>query len=303
MLYLAAAAGCGVFYAAYGQWLAWLMLMLVLLLPWFSLLVSIPAMLRFRCESAGPSVLEPGETGELWLLGTCALPMPPFRGRLRLRRFLTGESWCYQGPGDLPTDHCGGYAVTVEKLRICDYLGLFAFPVKSRDTKTILIWPKPVKADIQRELHRYTARAWRPKPGGGFAENHELRLYRPGDNLNQIHWKLSAKTGDLILRQPMEPMEGLVLLTLNLRGGPEELDRKLGQLLWIGQTLLEEGIRYEIRALTGEGTLTFAVGEEQALQNALETLLCSSAAEEGDLRERGYAASWQYHIGGERHEA
>ena len=94
-------------------------LMLVLLLPWFSLLVSIPAMLRFRCESAGPSVLE---TGELWLLGTCALPMPPFRGRLRLRRFLTGESWCYQGPGDLPTDHCGGYAVTVEKLRICAFV-------------------------------------------------------------------------------------------------------------------------------------------------------------------------------------
>ncbi|MBR2633811.1 MAG: DUF58 domain-containing protein, partial [Lentisphaeria bacterium] len=43
----------------------------------------------------------------------------------------------------------------------------------------------------------------RPKPGGGYGENYEIRQYRPGDNLNQIHWKLSAKVGDLMLREPM----------------------------------------------------------------------------------------------------
>ncbi len=303
ILYLAILAGCGVFYLAYGEWLAYFVLMTVLFLPWFSLVLSLPAMLRFRCEPAGPAFLELGGEGELWLLGTCSLPMPPFRGKLRLRRCLTGESWMYQGPEDLPTEHCGGFTVRAESLRICDYLGLFAFPVRCRETKTILVRPKPVKVDIQRSLRRYTARAWRPKPGGGFAENHELRLYRPGDNLNQIHWKLSAKTGDLILRQPMEPLEGLVLLTMNLRGTPEALDRKLGRLLWLGEHLLEESIRFELRVLTGDGILTFPIGENQALQEALDTLLCSRAAEEGDLRQRSYAASWQYHIGGNAHEA
>lgn len=303
MLYLAILAGCGVFYAAYGEWLACFLLMLALLLPWFSLVVSIPAMIRFRCESAGPDFLEPGSRGELWLLGTCSLPMPPFRGRLRLRHCMTGETWLYQGPEDLPTDHCGGFTVTVEALRICDYLGLFSFPVRSRSVKTILVRPAPVKVGIRQSLQRYTARAWRPKPGGGFGENHELRLYRPGDSLNQIHWKLSAKTGDLILRQPMVPVEGLVLLTLNLRGTPEALDRKLGRLLWLGGHLLEEQIRFELRCLTGEGILTFPIGDTQALQAALDTLLCTGTAQEGDLRERAYAASWQYHIGGDDHEA
>jgi len=303
MLYLAVLAGCIVFYLAYGEWLAWFLLMVMLALPWFSLLLSLPAMLRFRCGPAGPDVLEPGSSGELWLLGSCPLPMPPFRGRLRVRRCFTGETWQYRGAGDLPSEHCGGLTVTAEHLRICDYLGLFSFPVRSRGDKTILIRPKPEKVDIQNSLRRYTAQAWRPKPGGGFAENHELRLYRPGDNLNQIHWKLSAKTGSLILRQPMEPLEGLVLLTLNLRGTPEELDRKLGRLLWLGTLLLEEGIRFELRALTGEGILTFSMDDPGSLQLGLDTLLCSRLAPEGDLRQQNFSASWQYHIGGNAHEA
>lgn len=303
MLYLAAAAGCIVFYLAYGEWLAWYLLITVAALPWFSLALSLPAMLRFRCEPAGPAFLEPGGRGELWLLGTCALPMPPFRGKLRIRRCFTGESWLYQGPEDLQTEHCGGYTITVEKARICDYLGLFSLPAGSRRSHTLLVRPKPVPVEDPRSLRRHTARAWRPKAGGGFSENHELRLYRPGDSLNQIHWKLSAKTGDLILRQSMEPLEGLALLTLNLRGTGEELDRKLGRLLWLGNRLLEENVPFELRCLTGGGVLTFSIGEARALEAAVDALLCSGTAQEGDLRQQNFTASWQYHIGGNAYEA
>lgn len=303
LLYLAVLALCGVFYIAYGQWLAYLIFVAVLALPWFSLLISLPALFRFRASPAGPTALEMGGEGELWLLGSCPFPMPPFRGKLRLRRMLTGQNWYYQDKEDLLTDHCGGITVTAEDLRICDYLGLFSFPVRSRERKTILIRPRPVSVVLRQDLQRHIARSWKPKFGGGYAENHELRLYRPGDNLNQVHWKLSAKTGKLILREPMEPQRGLVLLTMNLRGTPEELDRKFGRLLWLGRHLLEQGVPFELRVLTGEGVLTFSLSGEQELNKTIDTLLCRGAAEEGDLRERGYAASWQYHIGGGPDEA
>ena len=58
------------------------------------------------------------------------------------------------------------------------------------------------------DLDRYIARAWKPKSGGVCRRNHELRLYRPGDSLNQVHWKLTAKTGKWMIRQPMEPQRG-----------------------------------------------------------------------------------------------
>ncbi len=302
MLYLTVLAGCGIFYIAYGEWLSFLILVAVLGLPWLSLLLSLPAMLRFRAAPAGPEIMEMGESPELWLLGTCPLPMPPFRGRLALHRHFSGHTLEYQETMPELAAHCGGYTITAEKVRICDYLGLFSLPVLKKDSHRLLIRPRPVPVSLNDDLHRHLARAWRPKFGGGFAENHELRLYRPGDSLNQVHWKLSAKTGQLMLRQPMEPQRGLVLLTMNLRGTPEELDRKLGRLLWLSNHLTEQGIAHEARVLTEDGVLSFSISDPGDAVKTIDTLLCQKNAAQGDLRSHGYHASWQYHIGGDADE-
>ena len=302
LLYLAALALCGIFYIAYGQWLSCLILTATLGLPWFSLLISLPAILRFRAAPAGPSALEMGDEDDLWLLGSCGFPMPPFQGKLRLKHLISGKTWHYHQPEDLQTHHCGGIHVTVEGLKVCDYLGLFSFPARCREGKTILIRPRPVPITLPQDLQQGITPSWKPKSGGGYAENHELRLYRPGDNLNQVHWKLSAKTGDLIIREPMEAQRGLILLTVNLRGTPEELDRKLGRLLWLGNHLLDQDVPFQLRTLTGEGILTHSIQTEAELKKAIDALLCSSAAKEGDLRQRDYAASWHCHIGGEPDE-
>ena len=301
--YLIALLGCGVFYIAYGEWFSWLALLIVAGLPWLSLLLSLPAIAHFQLEPEGVDAVPMGTDGEVWLLGGSAFPMPPFRGKMKLRRCTTGETWRYQALRGLPTDHCGGIAVTVEKARVCDYLGLFAFPVKRNGKKTILVRPNPIPVPAPPDLRSYIARSWRLKFGGGFAENHELRLYRPGDSLNQVHWKLSAKTGKLILREPMEPERGLVLLTMTLRGTPEELDRKFGRLLWLGGYLVEQNVRFEIRALTAQGVQSLPVASEQELAKAIDTLLCAEAAAEGSIRDHSYPASWQYHIGGDPDEA
>ena len=299
LIYLAIAGFCFLFYIAYGQWLSWLVLVAVLAAPWFSLLLSLPAMVRFRAAPSGPNVLRPGEDAELWLMGSCPWPMPPFRGRLRLQRAITGESWFYHEKEDLPTGHCGGITVTAEGVRICDYLGLFAFPVPGKPQKTILIRPRPVKLEITRDLQSCIARSWKPKPGGGYAENHEIRQYRPGDGINQIHWKLTAKTGSLMIREPMEPQRDLVLLTMHLRGTAQQLDRKLGRLLWLGTWLTEQAIPFRLQVLTGDGLLTFRVESEVQLQKAVDDLLCRRAAPEGPLPEPAVSASWHCHIGGD----
>ena len=295
--------GAVLFFLLYGQWLSAVVLIVLVVLPGLSLLLSVPALARIRIEPSGPERLEMGQEGKLWLLGSCDLPMPPFRGWLRLRRCLTGESWRYQENKGLLTDHCGGIRITAEKLKIFDYLGLFAFRARHPAEITVIVRPTPIPVPLQEDLQRYLARAWRPKPGGGFSEQHELRLYRPGDPMNQIHWKLSAKTGKRIVREAMEPERGLLLLTLNLRGTDEELDRKFGRLLWMGGHLLGQGLGFEIRALTGNGLLTFPVAGEEALWKAVDTLLCSSPTAEGDLRQQVTNAAWQYHVGGDAHEA
>ena len=298
LLYLEALILCGVFYIAYGQWLSWIILITVLILPWLSLLLSLRAISRFSACPGGPVDLQTGQGGELWLLGSCPFPMPPFRGQLKLKRCFTGESWYYQTPEDLPADHCGGITITAEAVRVCDYLGLFSFPVRCRQSLTLRIRPKPLAMDLSEDVRQQIIQGWTPKSGGGFAENHELRLYRPGDNLNQVHWKLSAKTGELILREPMEPQQGRILLTMNLQGAPDELDRKFGRLLWLGNHLLEQDLSFELQALAADGILTYCVETDDDLARTTDDLLCRRCACTGDLRQQSSAASWHYHIGG-----
>lgn len=300
--YLAALAAATVFYIAYQQWLGWFALVLILALPWFSLALSIPAMVLFTAEPEGPERVPIGVDADLRLMGRCRLPVPPFRGKLRVERIPTGEQWVQKTSLVLPTDHCGGLKVSVDTVWVYDYLGLFRLRVKKIGTRRVLVYPRVLAMKKLPDLEKYLARSWRPKAGGGFAENHEMRLYRPGDSLNQIHWKLTAKTGKIIIREPMIPDRGLILLTMNLRGDAPTLDRKFGRLLWLGQYLLEQSIGFELRVLTGSGIRSWRVDHAQALTAAVDELLCQPPALEGDLRTREYRASWQHHIGGEPDE-
>lgn len=301
--YLTVLAVSGMFYLAYQEWFSWLALLIVVFLPLFSLIVSLPAMLKLRAGILCPEKVAMNTAAEAKLAGWCTLPTPPFRGKVRLTRTLTGETWKKDGAVALPTEHCGGLTAVPEKVRVYDHLGLIGIRGRMLDPMTIRVWPKPVQIPDLPGLERFLARAWRPKPGGGFAENHELRLYRPGDGLNQVHWKLTAKTGKLIIREPMEPIRGRVLVTMNLRGTPETLDKKLGRLLWLGEYLLEKELAFELCVLTGAGTRQWSVTRQQELAELLDCLLCAAPADAGDLRQMEMAASWRYHIGGDADEA
>lgn len=302
-LYLLTLAVCVVFYIAYQQWFSWLLLLTVLLFPWLSLALSLPAMITLRLSPSAAGRVHPGYETKADLVGTCQFPLTPVKGKLRITRLTTGESWVLKPGAALPTDHCGGLRIEPIRAKTADYLGIFRKKVKKIETSTVLVLPTPLQMPVPPDLSRFLARAWRPKFGGGYAENHELRLYRPGDNLNQVHWKLSAKTGKLILREPMEPQRGLMLLTMDLNGTAAELDRKFGRLLWLGNYLLEQDVPFEVRALTGRGIENWRVKDLSELQKCVDELLCATPAAAGSIRNRAYAASWQHHIGGETDEA
>ena len=286
------------FFWAYQQWFAWFTLVAVVGLPLFSLLVSLPAMLTFKLELIVPEALTAGTSCKPELRCHSFLPTPPWKCAITVERLLTGQCWRLKSGGALPTEHCGALCCTVQKAKVCDYLGLFSFPLRLSEQRIVLVRPVEVGMKEIPQLDRYLSRSWRPKRGGGFAENHELRLYRPGDSIHQIHWKLSAKTGKLILREPMEPERGRVLLRLDLQGTEAELDRKLGRLLWLGRHLLDIKIFHEIQCLTADGCESYAVTTPEELQTAVDTLLSRKCAASGSIRERAESASWQYYIGG-----
>lgn len=296
-IYLLSLVACLIFYSAYQLWFAGFLLAAILGLPLFSLLVSLPAMLTARVELGLPEAVDQGARQELLLWYSSHLPTPPWRCRVLVEQPLTGGKWIMKDVKDLPTDHCGTMVFTIRRARVCDYLGLIALPMRKGRPCRMQVRPRPVSMPMP-SLERHLTKAYRPKPGGGFAESHELRLYRPGDSIQQIHWKLSAKTGSLILREPMEPVRSRMLLQLDLTGAPAELDRKLGQLLWLGQQLLAKDLYFRLQALTGDGVRGWDVSDPESLRAALDRLLGCPPAAQGTLRGHHEAADWRYFIGG-----
>jgi hypothetical protein len=302
LIYLAVAVAAVVLYFAYRQWLAWLILVGILCLPVVGLVLSLPAMLALKLSVNCLRWITMGGRTRVELKADCYLPCPPVKGKVRIHRVTTGERFQVKPGSDLPTNHCGALICRPDKARVYDYLGLFFLRIRQTPSYTVTVYPLPVEVPCLPDLQRYLSSAWRPKPGGGYAENHELRLYRPGDNLNQIHWKLSAKTGSYIIREAMIPLNNKVLLTMVLRGTPEELDRKFGRLLWLSRERLRQELKHNVCVLTGKGLLNLAVLDEQTLDNAMVTLLSQPPAPEGG--EIPYIpAAWQYRIGGGEDES
>ena len=122
--YLAALMGCAGFYVAHGEWVSWVLLVCVAGLPWLSLILSLPAMLRFRMWVQAPAAVALGVEAQAELLGSSDFPLPPFRGKLRVTPCIAGAPFYYRESKGLPTQVCGGLKVEIVKGKVCDYLGL-----------------------------------------------------------------------------------------------------------------------------------------------------------------------------------
>lgn len=227
----------------------------------------------------------------------CKFPTPPVTCRIKLRNDLTGHRYV-GAPGErIPTDHCGCMTISYDRLFVYDYLGLFCRRLRKGDATRVYIEPKPVVAGLPDQLQSRTVSLWKPKPGGGFSENHDLRLYRPGDDLRNIHWKLSSKTGKLIYREPVVPLRKQLTVTLELSGN---LDSKLGRLLWTSEHLLNQGVTHEVRCLTGRGVESYRVADREGQNVMLRALLASPVCPMGQQLS---AVPGAFHIGGDGHEA
>lgn len=300
--YLAALLGCLVFYGFYREWFAWFSLVIVATLPWFSLLISLPSMLTVKADLRCPSSVRQDMPVRTALLLSGPLPAPPVSCRIRLVNNLTGERFLGEPGERIPTTHCGLMTISYPQLFVYDYLGLFRRRLRRSEHCTVYIEPKPIPDTRPLQPEGTSVRAWRPKPGGGFSEVHDLRLYRPGDDLRHIHWKMAAKTGKLIYREPMEPVQKGYVLNIALSGTPGEIDNVLGQLVWSSHTLLEKNLPHTVRAMTGKGLLIYSVNDTASLENCVHGLLSSPTAESNSIGDAENAL-WQHRIGGDRHEA
>lgn len=308
-LYLLSLAGVLVFHAFYFGWYSWFLLLLTAALPLFSLLVSVLAMVRIRLYLDAPAGCMRGEPVYVTLRAVNGfLPMPRCRFRLVVKYVMSGKevSLKQQAPGQdswyvpLDTSHCGVLHCCLEKARVYDYMGLFCLPVRRPPAVEVMVKPRAVQPEKLPNLSHFLARRRKPKPGGGFSEEHEMRDYRPGDSMRDIHWKLSVKTDRTIVREAQEPIRGNTLLTFDLKGAESRIDGMLERLLWLSDWLIDHDTPHQIVWIDPADCqlATAPVETREDLNALLERLLHTALREDipSIAGRRFSGASWRCHV-------
>ena len=229
-------------------------------------------MLTARFQILCSEKVDMGEQAEAVLQVQCRFPVPLYKCKLHICHCMTGQ--VYTG-GKLQTHHCGAQRISAPEVRLYDYLGLFCKRIKTVESCVCTVEPVAVPVSA---LPEAGSSGVRPKRGGGFAEEHDLRQYIPGDDLRQIHWKLTAKTGKIVVREPLEYLHTNRMLTVVLSGTPDQLDRKLGRLKWLSTAMLDRNEGHEVAALTGNGLERFKILDRESLEAMLKKVLSAPLA-------------------------
>lgn len=280
LCYLGLLAGAMVFHMYYTAWFSWYFLILILVLPLFSLILSLPGMLTVRIQWEVPASVRRGEKAEArfilkgkYPVGLCVLRFwgKGKKGRRKtLRHKISPGGFCSLS---LNTAHCTCLTTVLRRARVYDFLGLFSLPLSGKKMLLTEVCPIPTAPEPLPHLEGLLSAALKPLPGG-FSEIHELREYHPGDSMRDIHWKLSAKTDTPIVREPQEAIRPQILLTLRLFGPGYAADSCLDQLSFLSGWLLDQNIPHRVACFCGpEDTIQDHLACRADLETFLSKLL------------------------------
>lgn len=253
---------CGfLFYLFSPGYLSFFLLVVLVLLPILSFLLTLSGYFGLSLTETIPSrqfLRDSDAAVELTLRGNRFSRLSRVKLSWQVENLLYPQTFQkgahnFSGPStlrfSLPCDHCGWLRFSVSHLILVDWMGLFHLRLKRPQPLLVLVRPRSEPDGLPKWDDGQIGAPLMPRPGGGPGEEYELRDYRPGDPVQNIHWKLTAKRpdGDPVLRETMEPVPVLLTVTYDHFGPPEKLDHTLEQLSALAEQLLARSQDFTIR--------------------------------------------------------
>lgn len=146
-----------------------------------------------------------------------------FDGGRRSARFLAAPV----RPGEqrraayrLPTEHRGIFDVGPLEVGVADPFGLASATATAAGITQLTVYPRidRIRALPQTMGNDPHAAAHRPTPLLGPGDDfYALREYEVGDDTRRVHWKSTARTGELMIRQDEMPWQERATILLDVR--------------------------------------------------------------------------------------
>jgi uncharacterized protein (DUF58 family) len=132
---------------------------------------------------------------------------------------------------NLYSEYAGNLEVSLNYFRIYDYLKLFSLSRKKKTQLTVAVLPVYYELPQNLLTSLYTGTVESDyysaiRSGDDPSEVFSIREYREGDRQQRIHWKLSRKQNQLMIKEFSEPLNCSVLLFVDLCI-PEDINRMI----------------------------------------------------------------------------
>ena len=118
-------------------------------------------------------------------------------------------------------EEAGNYEIELSKIRIYGFFGLISIKKRCRAFDSVLVMPQiyPIGVQMTEAVRNFLGDADVYddfRPGNDSGETFEVREYQEKDKLQSIHWKLSARTEQLMVKEHSQPKACAVVLFLDL---------------------------------------------------------------------------------------
>ncbi|MBP0980867.1 MAG: DUF58 domain-containing protein [Oscillospiraceae bacterium] len=218
-----------------------------------------------------------GASGEMRINNRSFLPVVQLRCAMHIDNLLTGES--YEQPltfSVCPKDNrkmaiaiearrCGHLRITFTRARALDYFGLLRFPIKFSASYDTIVMPDSYEILVIPAAQSYSpedSEEYVPnRAGNDVSETHQIRQYLPGDSIRQIHWKLTGKYDQLMVRECAMPLKYSMVLFFDTsypegkKPSPACLDALAETAVALSEGLLEAGIAHMMAWRQSDGSL------------------------------------------------
>lgn len=264
------------------------------LIPLITMFMNILVKKRLQVSIKTISTASKKETflGSIIIVNNSFLPVMKMFCKIIVKNRLTGHKEVIYIPicaipnGKSSTNfkiisqHCGYLDVSITDMYLMDWFGFIPIREEYTAKANTSVLPDTFLPNIYLNLYsceREDAENWSAiKKGNDQSELFALREYLSGDNIKQIHWKMSAKKGQLIIKEASLPIEKSLLIfwDKNIKKcTAEEMDVMAECVASVSQSILEQGTPFVLGWTEGRDTVFENIDTDEQLLQMIPRML------------------------------
>ncbi len=158
--------------------------------------------------------------------------------------------------------HFGPATMEIRNIRVYDAFGVFSVKKKLHQIQELYVYPPCYHtleievSDRQEHFNEETENVSDVRSGENRSEIMEIDTYHEGDDIRNIHWKLSSKSDELIIKRFGESKDRKVHICIDTLVGNDDPAQDADQLLMALHGIIDacdrQGLEYDLCGFDGE---------------------------------------------------